>query len=105
MLVDQIERRSDPRIRTEIELEVSYRVPGDDSAIPDLQGWLTEISDNGARLRLDRPQPPNTDLIVSGLPERDDEAVVCSVRWIRKAPADGGSGSLMYVDAGSQSKS
>ena len=91
MLVDQIERRSDPRIRTEIELEVSYRMPGDnEDAIGDLQGWLTEISDNGARLRLDQPQAPNTDLLVSGLPDRQDETIVCSVRWIRKAPANGG---------------
>ncbi len=90
MLVDQIERRSDPRIRTEIELEVSYRPHRDGSAANDLQGWLMEISGNGARLRLDEPHAPNTNLLVSGLPDHQDEAIVCSVRWIRKSSIDGG---------------
>ncbi len=90
MLLDRIERRSDPRIRTEIELEVSYRTAENGAANGGLKCWLTEISDHGARLRIAEPRSPNTDLLVTGLPDHRDETVVCSVRWVRKAPADDG---------------
>lgn len=91
MLVDQIERRGDPRIRTPIELEVSYRIEDHDTPATELIGWLTEISDGGARLRLERPHTPHTQLLISGLPDRpDQEAVSCSVRWVRKATAEAG---------------
>ena len=82
MLVDQIERRQDSRTRKEAEIKITYQVSGDEEQ---LQGWLIEWGEGGARLRLDYPHTPNTDLIISGLPAPLKKPATCRVRWVRKA--------------------
>lgn len=84
MLLDRIECRLDPRIKTEVE--ISYYVPGAQGKQEVRKGVLTELGEGGARLLLDQPHRVDARLFVSGIYDSQDP-VECDVRWIRKAPS------------------
>ena len=84
MLLDRIECRLDPRIKTEVE--ISYYIPAMQGQEPVRKGMLTELGEGGARLLLDQPHRVDARLFVCGIYDAQDP-VECDVRWIRKAPA------------------
>jgi len=91
MLLDRIECRLDPRIKTEVE--ISYYIPtvqGEQYEVR--KGMLTELGEGGARLLLEQPHRVDARLFVSGIYDIQDP-VECDVRWIRKAAAS----ELYYV--------
>ncbi len=82
MLLDRIECRLDPRIKTEVN--ISYYVPAVNGQNQARKGVLTELGDGGARLLLDEPHCVDARLFVSGIYDTQDP-VECDVRWIRRA--------------------
>jgi len=82
MLLDRIECRLDPRIKTEVE--ISYYIPATDARNQVRKGVLTELGEGGARLLLDEPHRVDARLLISGIDEVQNP-VECDVRWIRKA--------------------
>ncbi|MBI1195722.1 MAG: hypothetical protein GC138_07745 [Gammaproteobacteria bacterium] len=82
MLLDRIECRLDPRIKTEVE--ISYYIPTMQGHHEIRKGTLTELGEGGARLLLDQPHRVDARLFVTGIYDAQDP-VECDVRWIRKA--------------------